>query len=228
MHRRLTGVSLFALCVAQAASAQPTIRLRLSSGALLTGEPVHVTVKTAEDGHLLVLRMDTDGRIRVLFPVDPSAADQVRGGKEREVRSRGNREAFVVNERAGRGMVLAVRSDQPFRYEAFVEQDRWSLTALTPDSLSSDPEGALLHVVDRMLGGRFDYDAAPYRVGAPLPRGASDPPSRTRRLGLVFGAWNAWSAWSRDVPVFSVGASGFTIGFDFGTYVSLRPIRQWW
>ena len=53
----------------------------------------------------------------MLFQLDPSATDHVRGGKEREVRSRGGREAFVANERAGRGMVLAVRSDQSFRYD---------------------------------------------------------------------------------------------------------------
>ena len=228
MDHRLIGISLLTILAAPKSSAQPGIRIRLSSDALLTGEPVHVRVKTAEDGHLLVLRMDTEGRIRVLFPLDPSATDHVRGGKEREVRSRSDREAFVANERAGRGMVLAVRSDQPFRYDAFVEHDRWSLTALTPDSLSPDPEGALLQVVDRMLGGRFDYDAAPYQVGAPLPRGAFDPPSRARRLAVVFGAWNAWSAWSPYSPMFSFGVSGLAIGFDFGTYFPLRPFGLWW
>ena len=61
MHHRLIGISLLAFCAAQQSSAQPGIRIRLSSDALLTGEPVYVKVKTAEDGHLLVLRTDTEG-----------------------------------------------------------------------------------------------------------------------------------------------------------------------
>ena len=71
MHHGLIAISLLALCASQQSSAQPGIRIRRSSDALLTGEPVYVKVKTAEDGHLPVLRMDTEGRIRGLFRWTP-------------------------------------------------------------------------------------------------------------------------------------------------------------
>src|SRR3989442_3330382 len=50
------------------------------------GDRARVNVKVAEDGYLVVLRADADGRIRVLFPLDPSDDPFVRGGSKIEVR----------------------------------------------------------------------------------------------------------------------------------------------
>src|SRR2546425_12765663 len=53
------------------------------------GDKARVKVRTAEDGYVVVLRSDAQGRVRVLFPLDPSDDDFVRGGKTLEVRGRG-------------------------------------------------------------------------------------------------------------------------------------------
>src|SRR5712692_7026687 len=82
------------------------------------GDKARVNVKLADDGYVLVLRADAEGRVRVLFPLDPSDDNFVRGHETIEVRGRGDREAFFVDDREGSGLVLTARSTTPFKYDA--------------------------------------------------------------------------------------------------------------
>ena len=201
------------------ANGDPKVRVRLSEDALLTGENAKVKVKTAADGHLIVLRMDSEGRVKVLFPVDPTDQDRIRGGKELEVRGRGDRDAFTASERAGSGLILAARTDQPFNVNAFVFGDRWNVSAFAPDSVGRDPESVLLSIVDRMTGGHFDYDVAAYHVGAPLPKNAYGP-SRYAR----YGSWNDpwYSPYGINYPYYR---SGLSFGLGYGAYFPIiRPV----
>ncbi len=139
------------------------IQVRLSDDEYMIGERAKVRVKTERDGYLVVLRMDGEGRVRVLFPVDPDDSTTIKGGKDYEVRSRGDRDAFVVDEPRGTGAVLAAVSDQPFDFTGFVRGRHWDYRALA-DSSSDDPEATLLDLVDRMTGGHYDYDLVRYTV----------------------------------------------------------------
>ncbi len=237
-HVTLTA-SIMLLAAAHTASAEhangiakgnfngdPKVRVRLSEDALLTGDNAKVKVKTAADGHLIVLRMDSEGRVKVLFPVDPTDQDRVRGGKELEVRGRGDRDAFTVSERAGSGLILAARTDQPFNVAAFVTGDRWNVAAFVPDSGGRDPESALLSIVDRMTGGHFDYDVAAYHVGAPLPKNAygtsRNAPSRYARYGSWYDPW--FSPYGMYDPYYR---SGLSFGLGYGGYFPiLRPVYR--
>src|SRR5205814_2357901 len=67
----------------------PPIRIKLSDDVYLRGERARVKVKTIENGYLLVVRADAQGRIRVLFPQEPGGAAAIRGGREVEIRGRG-------------------------------------------------------------------------------------------------------------------------------------------
>src|SRR5947209_14194143 len=132
------------------------------------GDRARVNVKVAEDGYLVVLRADADGRIRVLFPLDPSDDSFVRGGSKIEVRGRGDREAFYVDDREGTGVVLAARAVQPFKFDAFVRGDHWDYRVLSAREADQDKEQMLLDVVQRMLpDGHFDYDVVSYTVESP-------------------------------------------------------------
>lgn len=199
----------------------PKVRVRLSDDALLIGENAKVKVKTALDGHLIVLRMDSEGHVKVLFPVDPTDPDRIRGGKELEVRGRGDRDAFTASERAGSGLVLAARTDQPFNVNAFISGDRWNVAAFAPDSVGRDSESALLSIVDRMTGGHFDYDVAAYHVGAPLPKNAYGP-SRYGRYGNWNDSW--YSPYAFNYPYYR---SGLSLGLGYGAYFPIiRPIYR--
>src|SRR5437870_2706454 len=84
------------------------------------GDRARVKIRTAEDGYVVVVRSDAQGRVRVLFPLDPTDDDFVRGGRTIEVRGRGDREAFYVDDSDGSGVVLAARSATPFKFDEFV------------------------------------------------------------------------------------------------------------
>ena len=70
------------------------------------GQPAHVTV----------FRVDTDGRMRVLFPREPWG--DTLSGTDAELRDRGARGggSFMVDDYPGVGYLLAVASPVPFNY----------------------------------------------------------------------------------------------------------------
>src|SRR5207245_2001785 len=106
-------------------SDDPPIKLSLNQDNYFQrGDRARVKVRTAEDGYVVVLRSDAQGRVRVLFPLDPTDDDFVRGGRTLEVRGRGDREAFYVDDADGAGLVLAARSAAPFKFDEFVRGGR--------------------------------------------------------------------------------------------------------
>ena len=150
--------------VVQDRSGDPPIRVSLNSY-YERGDHAKVRLRVAEDGYVVVLRADADGRIRVLFPLDPGDDDFVRGGREFALRGRGGRETFFVDDRSGTGTVLAARSAKPFRYDRFVRGDHWDYRALANDRVQDDPEAGLLDLVTDMAdSAHFDYDVVTYTV----------------------------------------------------------------
>ena len=86
----------------------PAVQLWISDDRrFLPGDRAKVQVRTRDDGYLLVLHVDTEGHVRVLFPIDPRDDDFVRGGRKYEIRGRGGREAFTADSRTGQGTVYA-------------------------------------------------------------------------------------------------------------------------
>jgi len=88
------------------------------------GDRVRVYVRSEDDGHIVVLHADSEGRIRVLFPIDPFNDDFVRGGRDYEIRDRQDRAAVRMVEGVGFGMVYVAYSQDPFRYGEFSRGDR--------------------------------------------------------------------------------------------------------
>src|SRR3989441_12829493 len=84
---------------AAVASDAPPIHVWLNQdNYFVRGDRAKVYVRAAADGYLVVLRADADGRLRALFPIDPSDDTFIRAHKKLEVRSRGDREAFARSE----------------------------------------------------------------------------------------------------------------------------------
>ncbi len=162
----------------------PPVRISLSSdGYYYQGDRAKVRVRVAEDGYLLVLRADVDGRVRVLFPLDPGDDDFVRGGREFELRGRGDRETFFVDDVRGTGTILAARSATPFRYDRFVRGDHWDYRVLANARIRDDAEAGLLDLVDEMAdSAHYDYDVTSYSVG-----GGPYHPYYSRYYGGYYG-----------------------------------------
>jgi hypothetical protein len=150
------------------APTEPRVRVWLDADdGYVRGDRARIHVQAAADGYLVVLHADADGVVRVLFPLDPYIDDFVRGGELVEIRGRGDREAFLVDERTGSGLVLAAWSQEPFRFDELARGDHWDYRMIAPQGVAGDAEAALVDIVHAMSAGRgFDYDAAPYIVGS--------------------------------------------------------------
>src|ERR1019366_2811174 len=149
-----------------AATRTPAIQITLNnSGNFAPGGLVNVRVQTADDGYLIVFRVDGDGRIRVLFPLDPDLDAFVRGGREYELRGRADRSTFLADDRGGSGMVYAAISHEPYVVRDFSQNGHWDYDALRLRDSTTDAENDLTAIVARMTNrARFDYDAVGYRV----------------------------------------------------------------
>jgi uncharacterized protein DUF4384 len=154
-----------AAMAAPASQDDPAIRIWLSNdGRYGRGDQAKVQVKTRDDGYLLVLNVDPDGRVRVLFPLDPQDDDFVSGGKKYQIVGRGGREGFNVSNRSGQGTVYAAVSRAPFRFEGYVAGDHWDFSALDDLKISDKPETDLNEFVRRIAGADFDYDVLGYDI----------------------------------------------------------------
>ena len=180
-----------AASTAPAAAAEPPVRVWLSSdGKYSLGDRAKVYARVSEDGYVVVLRADARGQVRVLFPIEPQSDGRVRAGKKYELKGRGGREAFVVDDTAGRGTVLAAFSKSPFRFDEFQQRGHWDYQALSGQALKDDPEAGLMEIVRRMQPEtHFDYDVASYVAS----------PSRYARYGRYhpypypgLGWWDYW------------------------------------
>lgn len=190
------------------ASVDAPVRVSLSSTRLALGAKDKVKVKTAADGYLVVLQQDESGLVRVIYPVDPDDANTVRGGKEFEIRSRGDREAITVGTRTGSGAVLAAWSATPFDFSAFQSNGHWVVDSLNAQK-GRDDESTLTGVVDRMTGGHYEYDIQRYTVGVPNPpRVYTRPYFSGPYFGwydpFYFGAFGPWPYYYG--PSFGFGA----------------------
>ena len=80
------------------------------------GDRARVYFKAISDGYITVLRVDTDGRVRVLFPREPWEDNFARGGRTFEVLDRDNK-AFSVDDYPGVGYIFAISSPDPFQFD---------------------------------------------------------------------------------------------------------------
>lgn len=207
----------------------PQLRITVNGdGNYRPGERVRVQVESAEDGYLVVFRVDGEGRIRVLFPLDPDLDPFVRGGKRYELRGRGERETFLADDRSGNGLLYAALSRDPLNMGRFAAGDHWDYGTLRLSEWDADAEAELTQVVKEMAGsGRFTYDVLGYRVHgdvyisggaaivAPSGYGFRDPfydpywsclacgygygPSGVNiRIGGGFGWYDPWDPWYYD------------------------------
>jgi len=187
----LAGVTPQAMAVA---SKDPPVRVWFNSrGNYAPGDRAKVYAKSAQDTYLIVLRADGDGRVQVLFPLEPQGNQRVTGGKKYELKSRGDREAFVADDSSGHGTVLAATSDSPFRVDQFAQNGRWDTRALSNPSVREDAESGLLELVEQMSpsGPPSLYDIATYVVAEQYARDLDPYGGRGWWADGRFGVWYA-------------------------------------
>jgi hypothetical protein len=174
----LTTLALFASLAGQPAA--PVVATRLDSDRsrvsvwtdrgddpYQTGRSARVYVRADRDAYVTILRVDTDGQIRVLFPRDPWEDNFVRGGREFEVQDTREDDAFYVDDYPGVGYIFAVASPDPFDYNAITSGDHWDYRVVSDGRVRGDPYVALTDLAQRIVpenDNDWDYDLVPYYV----------------------------------------------------------------
>ena len=219
--------------------AQNPVTVRLNHDQFTAGDHARVYVQTDQDGYLVVLHADAEGRIRVLYPLDPSDDDFVRGGKKLEVRGRADRDAFQIEGNEGSGTVLAAVAPDAFAFGAFARNDHWDFRALGSPSatVKDDPLARLLDIVRQVSGdsaGRFDYDYDTYVVNS---RDIASRYGYGSGYGFYPYHFGYYDPFCYDPFFFSARCyglgygfgypGGFGFGFGFPIFRPYRPYRPY-
>jgi len=130
------------------------------------GDRAHVFIRTAEPAFVTVLRVDTDGQLRVLFPKEPWRTTRVGGSRTFEVTAPAGARPLIIDDFPGVGYLLAIASPSPFHYEDITRGDYWDFRAVSGGRVRGDPYVILADLAQRVAGGNpHGYDIAAYHVG---------------------------------------------------------------
>ena len=129
------------------------------------GDAARVYLSAQEAAHVAVFRVDTDGRIRVLYPREPWGDTWVRESSKLEVAGGGKGHTFVVDDDPGIGYLFAISSRRPFDFDDIALGDHWDYRAIDGGRITGDPYVALTNLAARITpGDDYDYDVSPYYV----------------------------------------------------------------
>jgi hypothetical protein len=130
-----------------------------------TGQRARVFLLADRDAYVTVFRVDTDGRVRVLFPREPWEDGFVRGGRRFEIQGH-DADAFDIDDYPGVGYVFGVAAADPFNYDPIMTGDHWDYRAIADGRVRGDPYVALTDLAQRIVreNDDWDYDIAPYYV----------------------------------------------------------------
>lgn len=132
------------------------------------GQPARVYFQAEQDAYVTILRVDTDGRVRMLFPREPWDDNFARGGRIYEVQGGTTSEAFDVDDYPGVGYLFAIVSTDRFAYDQIENDEHWDYRSIADGGrVRGDPYVALTDLAERLLpagSADWDYDIAPYYV----------------------------------------------------------------
>ncbi len=134
---------------------------------------VPVTFQPEEDGYVTIFRIDTDGRLRVLYPAGPADDNFVAGGVEYRVPNPYGYavdHTFAIDDYPGIGYLFAVLSRSPYEYQPYVLNEHWDYrTVGSAGRITGDPYVAVSELLERMLppdATDYGFDVLPYYVEA--------------------------------------------------------------
>jgi len=125
------------------------------------GDAVRIFYRTSGDAHAAIFRIDTDGRVELLFPQDPSVDTRVRGGRDYRLlfpRS----PIWRVSEDPGAGYFFMIASPEPLDLSGLTYDAPygWDLSAVG-DVVYEDPYVAIDNYVAYLIP---DWDRVPYAL----------------------------------------------------------------
>ena len=174
----LTTIALLSLAVVStptprhASLYRPRIEVwtnRDDAAVFTRGERVRVYFRLDQDAYVTIFRVDTDGRVRVLFPRDPWEDNFARGGRDFEVDGRVlGSDAFTIDDQPGVGYLFGVASSDAFVYDQIESGDHWDYRVIADGRVRGDPYVAMTDLAQRIVPEGYtdwDYDVVSYNVG---------------------------------------------------------------
>jgi hypothetical protein len=174
----LTTIALLSLAVVStptprhASLYRPRIEVwtnRDDAAVFTRGERVRVYFRLDQDAYVTIFRVDTDGRVRVLFPRDPWEDNFARGGRDFEVDGRVlGSDAFTIDDQPGVGYLFGVASADAFVYDQIESGDHWDYRVIADGRVRGDPYVAMTDLAQRIVPEGYtdwDYDVVSYNVG---------------------------------------------------------------
>ena len=210
-----------------AAQDEPSVTVRINQDQFEVGDRGRIYVRTARDGYLVILHADPQGRIRVLFPIDPGEDNFVRGDRQFELRSRSDREALQIDA-SGTGTVVAVFSLDAYTFDELTRNGHWDFLALGgPDQgVKNDPLAGLLEIANNMARENpYDYDVATYMVAAERYIADGYGSDGHGHLGIHFGfgyypfGFGFGYGYPYYAPYYVVPFGGWYGGYGYGNRV---------
>jgi hypothetical protein len=147
----------------------PGIRIWTSGSDLhRRGDRVRLYYRTERDAYVMIFRVDTDGRVQVLFPRGPDDDENYgSAGATYSVASYDRGSAFYVDDDPGVGYVFGVASVDPFDYRDISYNGRWDLRTISDGRIHGDPRSAMEELAQSLMPsgyGDFDTHLLPYYV----------------------------------------------------------------
>lgn len=203
----LAAIALFLLGTPAVQDRPPAVSIRLDppgERTLSRHTRAKVSIRTDREAYVTVFRVDTEGRLTILYPEHPWEDNRVRPGRTYQIRAAGAEHSFMVESEPGVGYLFAVASAEAFDYRKAVRGGRWDYASLLPDGrLSGDPYASFMRVAEQIsqgkrkvsgstllayrVEGQYEYPRfVCYDCHAPATQPAWDPYERTcPRFALV-------------------------------------------
>lgn len=150
----------------------PRVRLWIpGGGSFRYGQPVQVMFEVSEDAHAVVMRVDGNGRLSVLWPQSRNLQTAARAGREYRITGPySSIAAFTADYEFASGMVIAIVSPDPIDLSAF-RRYRNDYTYYQNASHQRPYFGSVRHVLERITqevlydpDTPYDFDVAFYSV----------------------------------------------------------------
>jgi len=130
------------------------------------GDGADVFLNVAVPSHVAVLRVDTEGRLRVLFPREPWTDTYVEEERELQVSGPRGGRSFLVDDSPGVGYLFAIASSEPLDFRSVTRGDSWDYRLIDGGRIHGDPYVRLTDLAATLApAGDYDYDIYPYYVG---------------------------------------------------------------
>ena len=193
-----------------------------------TGQGVRVFLRADRDAYVTVFRVDTDGRVRVLFPHEPWEDNFVRSDREFEIDGGYASDAFDIDDYPGVGYLFAVASADPFTYDPIASRDHWDYGAIADGRVRGDPYVALTDLANRIVPSEnddWDYDMTPYYVQQHY-----DYPRFLCYDCHTYASWTAWDPYAYSCVRFRIVVYDDPYYYPYRYYggtrvVFTRPLR---